>query len=69
MSPVRLLTRQLEWNTIVDKVLLHSVVTLGYLLSNVPKRSLWGSVSDVSNEHIYELPVVNKLILLYLLLV
>lgn len=36
-----LLTGQLEWNTIVDKDLQHSVVTLGYPLSNAPKSSLW----------------------------
>lgn len=40
MRPVGLLTRQLEWNTIVDEDLQHSVVTFGYLHSNAPKSSL-----------------------------
>lgn len=59
MNLLGLLTKQLEWNTIVDKDLQHSVVTFSYLHSDAPKSGL-SVVFLVSNEHITPLPIANK---------
>lgn len=59
MNLLGLLTKQLEWNTIVDKDLQHSVVTFSYFHLDAPKSGL-SVVFLVSNEHITQLPIANK---------